>query len=144
MLLEVGKRFAPLAPTGGCSICDVRDVAAGILAASERGRTGANYILGGENLSYFEIWQLFARVGGSRPPVGRLGPVIKFLAGRAGDLWGRLAGSEPPVNSAALAMSSQTHYYSSERAKSELGYRRRPLEESVRDAWQWFREHGYV
>src|SRR5262245_39881504 len=40
MLLRVGRRFAPLAPTGGCSISDVRDVSAGILAALERGRTG--------------------------------------------------------------------------------------------------------
>ena len=31
MLLQVARSFTPMAPTGGCSVCDVRDVAAGIL-----------------------------------------------------------------------------------------------------------------
>ena len=29
MMLQVARNFTPMAPTGGCSICDVRDVAAG-------------------------------------------------------------------------------------------------------------------
>jgi dihydroflavonol-4-reductase len=144
MLVEVGKRFAPLAPTGGLSVCDVRDVATGILAALERGRTGQNYILAGANLGYFEIWQMFARVAGSRPAVARMGPAVRFLAGMSGDVWGRLVRREPAINSAALAMSSLRHYYSSARAQAELGYRNRPFEESVQDAWNWFRTHGYV
>jgi dihydroflavonol-4-reductase len=144
MLVEVGKRFAPLAPTGGCSACDVRDVAAATIVALEHGQRGQNYILGGFNQSYFELWQLFSRVAGSRPPIGRLGPVLQFLAGRGGDTWARVFRREPPVNSAALAMSSLTHYYSSDRARRELGYCTRPLEETVADAWDWFKRHGYV
>ncbi|MGE0759828.1 MAG: NAD-dependent epimerase/dehydratase family protein [Pirellulaceae bacterium] len=144
MLVEVGRRFAPLAPTGGCSICDVRDVATGILSAAELGQKGENYILAGYNLSYLEIWRLFARIAGSRPPLGRLGPAMRFAAGRIGDLFGRFAGREPDVNSAAISMSSLYHYYSSDRARAELNYQNRPLDESVCEAWQWFQMHGYV
>lgn len=144
MLLAVGKRFAALAPTGGCSICDVRDVAGGILAALERGKSGRNYILAGFNLTYLDIWRLFARIGGSRPPLGRLGPAMRFLAGQTGDLFGRLRGREPEVNSAAIAMSSLFNYYSSGRAQAELGYQNRPLEETVKDAWEWFKSYGYI
>lgn len=144
MLLGVGRRFAPLAPTGGCSICDVRDVTAGILAALEKGRVGVNYILGGYNKSYLEIWRLFARIGGSRPAMMRMGPLQRFLIGRSGDLLGAVTRREPDVNSAAMAMSSLFHYYSSDRARAELAYRNRPLEESVCDAWSWFKENSYV
>jgi dihydroflavonol-4-reductase len=144
MLLQIGSRFAPLAPTGGCSICDVRDVAAGIVAALERGRSSTNYILGGYNTSYLEIWRLFARIGGSRPPWMRMGPAQRFIAGRAGDLLGTITRREPDVNSAAVAMSSLLHYYSSDRARAELGYSNRPLEETVEDAWNWFKENSYV
>lgn len=144
MLLGVGGRFAPLAPIGGCSICDVRDVAAGILVAIEKGRVGVNYILGGYNQSYFEIWRLFARVGGSRPAIMRMGPAQRFLIGRFGDLLGSLMKRELDVNSAAVAMSSLPHYYSSDRARAELSYRNRPLEQTVRDAWSWFKENSYV
>jgi dihydroflavonol-4-reductase len=34
--------------------------------------------------------------------------------------------------------------YTSARAERELGYRARPLRETVQDAWDWFREHGYA
>ncbi len=144
MLIGVGTHFAVLAPTGGGSICDVRDVATGILSALERGRSGENYILAGHNHSYLDIWRLFARIGGSRPPLMRMGPLQRFLVGSAGDLLGKLRQRELDVNSAVLAMSSLFHYYSSERARTELDYVIRPLEATVRDAWQWFQEHGYV
>jgi dihydroflavonol-4-reductase len=144
MLLEVGKRYAPLAPTGGCSICDVRDVAAGIVAAMERGKTGQNYILAGQNLPFLDIWRLFSHIAGNRAPFGRLGPVLRFVTGKAGDLWGRCSGQEPHINSAALAMSSLCHFYNSDRARTELDYGNRPLEVSVRDAWDWFKKYGYL
>lgn len=144
MLVSVATTFAPLAPTGGCSICDVEDVAMGILAALDRGQAGRNYILGGYNLSYLEIWRLFARVGGRRGPRFRMGPAQRWLVGRGGDLLGRFLGKELPVNSAAIAMSSLYHYYDSQRARQELGYANRPLEATIRDAWLWFQEHGFL
>jgi dihydroflavonol-4-reductase len=144
MLVAVGKKFSALAPIGGCSICDVRDVAAGILAALERGRPGQNYILAGHNASYLSIWQLFASVAGSRPPLMRMGPLQRIVAGYGGDLIGKLRRSELDVNSALIAMSSLHHHYSSARAEAELGYQIRPLEESAKDAWNWLKEYGYV
>jgi dihydroflavonol-4-reductase len=71
-------------------------------------------------------------------------PWMQFVGGRFGDLLGRITGHEPDVNSAAVAISRQFHYYSSERARLELGYRSRPFRESVRDAWEWLVAHGYV
>ncbi len=41
-------------------------------------------------------------------------------------------------------MSSQRHWYSSQRAIDELGYRLRPADESIRDAIAWFRENQYL
>jgi dihydroflavonol-4-reductase len=144
MLLEVGKRFVPLAPAGGASICDVRDVAVGILTALERGQSSRNYILAGYNLSYLEIWRRFARTGRGWPPIARMGPAMRFLTGRTGDVIGRISGREPDVNSATLAMSNLHQYYSSARAHAELNYRNRPLEETLHDAWEWFKRHGYI
>lgn len=145
MMLEVVKRFTPLAPRGGMSICDVRDVAAGVLAALDKGVTGRRYVLAGANISYFDAWRLFIDVAqrGSKP-IARAGPLLRILGGAGGDLWARLTGRESDVNSASIKLSSLFHYYSSARAEAELGYRTRPHEQSMRDAWQWFVEHGYV
>lgn len=144
MLLEIAQRFAPLAPRGGISICDPRDVAAGILAAAQRGRSGRRYLLTGENMTYFEAWKRFAAAGGRRGPIKPYSRLVGWIGGAVGDAWGRLTGTEPLVNSAAIAMGNMYHYYTSARAAAELGYRCRPANESIRDAWEWFVAHGYV
>ncbi len=144
MILEVARNFTPMAPIGGASACDVRDVADGILAALDKAPTGRAYALTGENLSYLKLWQLIADIAGGNRPVCRTGPLIRFAVGRGGDFWGWLSRKEPDVNSAAMKLSECYHYFDSSRAQQELGFRVRPVEQSVRDAWEWFQEYGYV
>jgi dihydroflavonol-4-reductase len=144
MLLQVAHGWGLFAPLGSNSYCDVRDVVAGILAAAQRGRPGRRYILGGDILTYFQAWRIFADVTGATPPVIPAGPLMRVIAGYWGDARGKLMGKEPDVNSAATAMSSQRRRFSSARAQAELGYRWRPLREAAADAWQWFRANGYV
>jgi dihydroflavonol-4-reductase len=144
MMIEVGSRFLPLAPCGSFTVCDARDVAAGALAAAERGRPGRRYLLCGVNLTYFELWRKIAALAGRPGPLAPLGPMQRYCLGRLGDLWYRLTGHEPDVNSAAIRMSSVHHRFSSRRAREELGYTTRPLDETLRDTWDWFRTHGYV
>jgi dihydroflavonol-4-reductase len=144
LLLAAGTRFTPLVPSGGNNFCDVRDVVQGILAAAERGQSGRRYLLGGDDLTYLEAFRLFAEVTGGRPPLTTMGPLMRVLVGRGGDLWGRISGSEPDVNSAALASASLPHCCSSARAERELEYRHRPAKEAARAAWDWFCQYGYV
>lgn len=144
MMLEVATKFAPLAPSGSFNVCDVRDVSAGTLAAAKAGRTGQKYILGGHNLSYFALWKKMAQVAGKRGPWFPAGPMQRWIGGWSGDLWHRLTGKEPDLNSAGVWMSSQHHRFRSDRAIKELGYKIRPLKETVQDAWNWFVEYGYV
>lgn len=144
MFLEVTRRFTPLAPAGGISVCDVRDVAQAIVTALAGPQTGRRYVLAGHNLTYLRLWQQFADTAGARRPLARCGPLLRKTAGAAGDLWGRLTGNEPDVNSAAIRLSDQYHYFSSARAERELGYHIRPLEDTLRDTWQWLRTYGFA
>jgi dihydroflavonol-4-reductase len=144
MMLEVATRFAPLAPVGSFNVCDVRDVSAGTIAAAKRGRSGRKYILGGHNLSYFELWKKMAVLAGKRGPLMPAGPLQRIIGGSLGDLWYRVTGKEPDLNSAGVGMSSQHHRFKSDRAIQELEYKIRPLEQTLQDAWNWFVEHGYV
>lgn len=144
MLLEIAQGRGLLAPPGSQHFGDVRDVAAAILAAMTAGACGRRYILGGHHLRFVDAWTVFARVAGSRPPRGVAPSPVVRLAGRLGDLLSGCVGREGPLNSAAANMSLLRQDFSSERAMAELGYRIRPLEESVRDCWQWFLDHGYA
>ncbi|WP_164100887.1 NAD-dependent epimerase/dehydratase family protein [Candidatus Laterigemmans baculatus] len=144
MLVEVARRPAPLAPRGGCSVCDARDVAQGLLAALERGQTGRHYVMAGENWTYFRLWREFAKIGGRRGPVCWIGPRFSWIPGGLSDLATRFSGREGDLNSAAMRTSQQMHWYRSDRAEAELGYRSRPALESIRDAATWFRDRGYL
>ena len=41
-------------------------------------------------------------------------------------------------------MSLLCQHFSSARARAELGYTIRPLEQSVEDSWKWFCDQGYI
>jgi dihydroflavonol-4-reductase len=144
MLLKIATGWALLAPPGSNSYCDVRDVAAGIVAALEKGRTGERYILAGKTLTYRQALAIIAPITGRRPPFRTaIKPTIRMI-GHAGDLLAWATGRETDVNSAATEMSLLPKNYSSARAAAELGYRTRDVEESAADAWAWLKQYGYA
>ena len=136
--------FAPLAPSGGCTVCDPRDVAQAILNAIEQGVAGRHYILGGENLTYFELWKKISSALGKSGPFTYMRAPGRIIASHMGDLLGRILGREFDVNSAAIGMASQFHWYSSQRAMDELDYQPRAVDESVHDSVDWLRKYGYL
>jgi nucleoside-diphosphate-sugar epimerase len=144
MILALSKGFIPLAPAGGCSVVDVRDVCRGILAALSSGRTGERYILGGSNIAYFDLWREISTVVGRRPPLARLFAPVTWLLGGGGDLWARISGREGLLNSATVRMGQMFHYYSSEKAIRELDYKIGSYQTALADAWDWFVDHQYV
>ena len=144
MMLFIAKNFIFFAPAGGCSVVDVRDVADGVVSSIEHGRTGERYILGGQNMSYFDLWALMAEVMDRGGPKRKLRNWTASLAGKCGDIVGKLMKKETQLNSAATTMGQMFHYYSSDKAKRELGYEFGSVEDALRDAWDWFKLNGYV
>ncbi len=141
MMLEMGKGWKPAYPVGGCSVCDVRDVAQAATVALKQGPGGRHYVLAGTNLKYKQLWaEMTKRMGKPRPTVP-LGPAIRLAAGWGGDLAARLSGRETDINSAGVKMSSQLHWHSSQRAQRELGYQNRPLAETLDDSAAWIKSH---
>ena len=140
MLRAVGRGQGLIAPRGFGSFADVRDVTSATLTAAKKGKTGDRYLLAGERRTYLEAWKLFAEISGGRPPIRELRPIGTLVAGKAGDLIAAITGREPTVNSAALRAASCPRLFSTVKAETELDYRRRPLRETVRDAWNWLHE----
>lgn len=137
MFLQVAKAPIVAAPSGGCSLCDARQVAAACVNAVELGRKGENYILAGENMSYRDLWSRMLEVAGRRKRVFRLGPAAK-LFGRAIDLvhcWLPIA--EGDVNGAAIAMGNLMHYYDSGKAQRELGFCPSVTNHTLSEIWTW-------
>lgn len=144
MLLTVARTPLFFAPGGGCSAVDVRDVAEGIVAAIEFGRAGETYILGGENVTYFDLWSRMAKAVGCWPPRRKMRNWFAHSIGKVGDAFSKFSKNELVVNSAALQMGQLQNWYSSEKAVRELGYRIGDVDVAIEDSWNWFKAHDYV
>jgi dihydroflavonol-4-reductase len=142
---RVWKGRLPVAPPGGFNLVDVRDVAAGHLLAAERGRGGRRYVLGGMNLSLRQFLRLLADAAGLHPralpqvPLWALRVVALLAEGRA-----RLTGREPYPSFQHARLNSWYWYVRSDRARDELGYRPRPLTDTLADAYRWYAAAGRV
>ncbi len=143
-MIQALQGFAPLAPSGGCTVCDPRDVADAILNAIDRGVSGRHYILGGENMMYLDLWRRICATLGKKGPLTFLRMPGRILAGAIGDAISKFTPGELDINSAAIAMASQTQWYTSQRAMNELGYKPRPADDSIKDAVQWLRQNNLL
>ncbi len=115
------------------------DVVEGHLLALERGRPGARYILGGENADYLRLFALLAEITGQPAPTRHLPFWAMKLAGRLMVWRAALTGIEPIITHEVIRIYEHDWAYSSELARSELGYRITPLEEGLRRTVDWLR-----
>jgi dihydroflavonol-4-reductase len=145
MVLDAAAGRMPAYVDTGLNVVHVDDVAAGHLLAAERGRRGERYILGERNLSLLEIVSHVATGAGRRPPRLRLEPGWLLPLAHLAELGARFSGGdEPRLTVAGLRLAQRRMYFTSDKARSELGYAPRPGTLGLDDAVTWFREHGYL
>ena len=144
LIRRVRKWQVPFYIEGGMNIAYVGDVANGHIAAAEQGRTGERYILGGENLTHKEIFQRTARIVGGFPPPAKLPHAFLRFGAKAIETMSRIVGIEPLLTSDLVAGAGKLNWYSSEKAKRELGYSITPFDETIRRAFIWYKENNMV
>lgn len=144
MIVQAANRRMPAYVETGLNIVHVDDVAEGHMLALENGRIGENYILGGHNVMLKDILAEIARLMGRRPPRLRLARAPLYPLAFAAEAVARVTGVEPFITADALAMSRQLMFFSSAKAKRELGYSVVPWRLAIADALNWFRTAGYV
>lgn len=124
----------------GLNIVHVDDVAMGHCLALNQGRVGERYVLGGENLTLQEILRIIAHLTGRKPPTLRLPHGVALGVAMAAELWARISGAaEPFATVDGVRMARKCMFFSSEKARRELGYTARPADAALRDAVLWFR-----
>ena len=106
--------------TTGLNVVDVRDVARGHALALEKGEPRERYLLGGVNLRLDEVFAVVADLAGRPRPELRVPYSFAVAAAKAG-----LANAEE-VKLARIPM-----YFSSEKARSRLGYEPGPVEPAL-------------
>lgn len=124
----------PLLPFPELGVClaHVDDVAAGILAALDRGRVGEAYVLSGPVTTMREAIGTVASLTGRRPPRGALPTALLKALIPIGPLVGKLMNQPPNLRELISSADGVTFWASHEKATRELGYAPRGLEEGLR------------
>lgn len=128
----------PLVFGGGNNFVDVRDVAAGMLRAATRGRPGERYILGGANRSYTAFNSELSRTAGRAIPRLRVPTAFAQAGAAISDRFNNKRNKRPLLTSAQARLLGLFFYYDGTKAETELGFRPRPLTESLADAFRFW------
>jgi dihydroflavonol-4-reductase len=144
VIVEAATGRMPAFVDTGLNLVHVDDVAQGHLQALDKGRIGENYILGGEDVALETMLGDIAFLSNRRAPSLKIPLAPLFPLAWAAETFARVTGKEPFLTADALRMSRYRMFFSSEKAKRELGYTARPYKEGLKDAISWFRESGYL
>jgi dihydroflavonol-4-reductase len=144
VIVEAASGRMPAFVDTGLNLVHVDDVAQGHLLALDKGKIGENYILGGTDVALETMLGDIAFLSGRRAPTVKIPRGPLFPLAWAAEALARVTGKEPFLTTDALRMSRYRMFFSSEKAKRELGYTARPYKEGLKDALTWFRDNGYL
>jgi len=114
---------------------DVEDVALGQVLAAEHGRPGERYILGGVNFGWVQLIDRVAELSGVRDPIMVLPASVRRLISIR-----EAIGLPGALSAEASNLMGQDWRFTSRKARDELGYTSRPLDDTLRATIGWYLE----
>jgi len=144
-LLKIYKNQIPMLISGGYNWVDVRDVATAAIQAVDSGRKGEKYIVSGNFCHLKDLSELIGKISGKRTPT-LLAPVfLAKLACPFFQFYYSITKGKPIYTSQSLdLLINSPKNISFEKAQKELGYDPRPLEKTLRDTFEWYKENKYL
>jgi dihydroflavonol-4-reductase len=114
----------------GLGFIHVHDLAAGIVAALDRGAVGRSYVLSGRTTTLAEAIRIAAEIGGRKPPALRIPTGLLRVMAPIGGIIG-----QPNLGEILSASAGVTYWASAARATEELGWESRSVETGFRDTF---------
>lgn len=115
----------------------VDDMVDGHIAAMEKGRVGEKYILGGENVSYNQFFQMISEITGKRFFQFKIPYPVVIIFSKFEEIRAKLFGGNPLITPEWVKTFALDWVYTSKKAEQELGYKYTPLRESMRQTIDW-------
>jgi dihydroflavonol-4-reductase len=144
-LIKIYQNSIPMLVSGGYDFVDVRDVIEGAINAASKGRKGERYILSGGWLSLKDLSEKIQKL--TRKKTTKLIAPI-FLA-KAGlpfiNVYSKFTTTRPLYTSESLDnIKFSNKCISNLKARQELGFNPRPIENTLADAFVWFGQNNMV
>ena len=129
---------------GSFNLCDVRDLADGMLRAAERGRAGECYILGNEEVRFKDFAGMITKEAGCKSikmflPINMANFFAKILEKQA-----KKKGQKPLMTTFSIYNLARNNNFDSSKAKAELGYTTRSYQETIHDEIVWLKQTGTI
>jgi nucleoside-diphosphate-sugar epimerase len=137
-----GKGLWRILPGDGKAIGNyvfVEDVVDGIILASEKGIGGEQYILGGENLSFGDLFGVLGEVYGKPRKLVKVGePVLKLIV-KIVAAYSWLLHKQPVISDVWIDKYLKNYILSSKKAEMQLGYKITPFREGAGKTIEWLK-----
>jgi dihydroflavonol-4-reductase len=134
---------APVSVAHSINVIDVRDTAAGLIAAVERERWGVPILLAGHNISVEALYTWICEIGGVMPPRLVAPITLGMIATYLSELAFGAIGQPPPLPALAPMLTMLHDSFDPSPIQAELGIVPRALSGTLRDAVAWYRQIGY-
>ena len=127
------------------NLIDVRDAADGLVRAMHRGRPGVRYLIGGHNTRLVHWLELLATMTNRPMPRRRVPYALALTAGWISELWADTVSHRMPMATVTgVRLTKRTMSFDPSASLKELGLQTRSVEESTRDAVNWYRQEGWI
>ena len=143
-VLQIINGEMPMGMQGSFNLCDVRDLAAGTIAAIDKGRVGECYILANEPVTLKEICQMIQKECTAKKisvylPLGLADKLAQMLEKQA-----EKSGKKPLTTTFSVYNLARNNVFDYSKAQRELGYTTRPYQETIHDEVRWMIEEGLI
>ncbi len=117
----------------------VEDVVSGHLLAMQKGRPGERYVLGGENISYNQLFELVREASGIRHRLFKIPLWIMLTAAGVMKIISLLSGRAPLIVPNLVRKFNHNWIVSSEKAERDLGYDPIDARTGIDQTVQWIK-----
>ena len=112
----------------------IDDAAAALLLAAEKGRVGERYLISEKMISNAEVVRIAAEAVGVPAPSRTVPLPLTYAMAAVGSLKARLTGTDERLSLDSVRLMRAEAPVDCSKAKRELGWQPRPVEESIREA----------
>jgi dihydroflavonol-4-reductase len=137
-LWNVANGKTPVGVDVGQPVVDIRDVAEAAVAAETAGRLGERYIIAGEYVRNRDFYAMAAAHRGSKAPKLIPLPVAYGVAWAAERIMKLMGRKDYIVSTDAVYLSDVFKELDNSKARRDLNWTPRPVQDTVRDAVDWF------
>ncbi len=133
-----GMKFYTSGVTG---FVDARDVAKIMVLLTESDIVNQRFILNCEDLSYKELFSLFAHYAGAKPPKYKAGRLLSEIAWRLEKTRSFMTGQKPLLSKETARNANIKRSFSNEKIKNALGFTFKPINEAAENTSLFFKKY---